>query len=104
MRPYLPFVFFLFYVIPNFASAQSFLKNEMPFLHARKLLMKNGWMPFDSHSKTRLKELGTQEKILIEKGIQEVDTCSMDAGGICNLFYNKKIDICRFRHAGKDFA
>ena len=87
--------FRLFYAISltlitlNCAHAQSFLKDGMHYSHARKLLLKNGWVPVDPYPNGKVSEVGTQEAELIKKGIREVDTCSMDAGALCNLFYIK---------------
>lgn len=75
------------------ANAQPFLKEGMPFSYARKLLLKNGWVPVDLHPGSPASDVGTQEGILIKKGIREVDICSMDAGALCNLFY-KKGQLC----------
>lgn len=71
------------------ADAQSFLKEGAPFSHARKLLLKNGWTPIALHPGAQASDMGTQERMLIKKGIHEVDICSMDAGALCNLFYRE---------------
>lgn len=75
------------------ANAQPFLKEGMLFSHARTLLLKDGWVPVDLHPNSQALDVGTQEVILIKKGIREVDICSMDAGALCNFFYKKK-QIC----------
>jgi len=101
MKPPLFLTIVLILTTLNCADAQPFLKTGMSFSHARKLLLKKGWTPVHLHSKSLASEVGTQEGILIKKGIYEVDICSMDAGALCNLFYKKKQACLRVTTRGE---
>lgn len=89
-------------ITSNCACAQTSLSEGMPFLQARKLLLKDGWIPIDLQSKSQASEVGTQELMLNEKGIHEVDICSMDAGALCNLFYKKRQACLRVTTHGEN--
>jgi hypothetical protein len=62
------------------------LKIGEPFLRARARIVKSGWKPNPVHSKDHYEYSGA-EKRLVERGFLEVDTCSVDAGANCILYY-----------------
>lgn len=68
------------------------LKKDEPFLKARARLIKLGWKPVRMHTNSSYEYDGA-EKRLIEHNFYEVDSCSIDAGAICILYYTKS-DVC----------
>lgn len=94
----------LLFLNTSYANAQLFLKNEMRFSTARTLLIKNGWEPMNLAPDDKNREVGTQEKILNKKGVHEVETCSMDAGALCNLFYKKNNTCLRISTRGETLS
>jgi hypothetical protein len=73
------------------------LKVGEPFLRVRARIIKSGWKPTLVHSKDNYEYSGA-EKRLAERGFLEIDTCSVDAGANCILYYTKgstclRIDI-----------
>ena len=85
----------------TFAHAQDFLKNDMPFSTARRLILKNGWKPLSLSPSDPSTGRGTQEAVLRKKGIREVDTCSVDAGGLCNFIYQRNEHCLRVSTRGE---
>ena len=70
----------------------------MLFGKARKLLIQKGWVPVRMHPTTQAPNAQTfpvtgAETRLLKKGIFEVDSCSMDAGSLCNFIY-QHADTC----------
>jgi hypothetical protein len=76
--------------LKSIASAN--LKKNEPFLKARARLIKLGWDPVRMHANGSYEYDGA-EKRLIEHNFYEVDSCSIDAGAICILYY-KKSSMC----------
>ena len=76
------------------AHAQEILKKDMRFSSARAALLRHGWQPLRMHAASvAASEREVLEKTLIRHGIVEVDSCSVDAGSLCNFFY-KRDDSC----------
>jgi hypothetical protein len=64
------------------------LKVGESFLKARIRIIKHGWQPIRMHGSDSYEYSGT-EKVLANRGFREVDTCSMDAGVLCTMYYSK---------------
>lgn len=58
------------------------------FLVARARILKSGWHPTRMRRKDNY-EFFDIEKELMDRNLREFDSCSMDAGVLCNLYYNK---------------
>lgn len=89
-----------------YANSQDFLKADMPLAKARKLAIQNGWGPVHMHP-TKV-AAGSQafpvtgaESLLVKKGFFEVDSCSMDAGGLCNFIYKRGYACLRVMTRGE---
>lgn len=73
------------------ASYPPYLKQDLPFTNARKLLIKDGWKPIPMHINEHYEYDGV-EKELVRLKFMEVDSCSNDSAR-CILYYRKK-DAC----------
>lgn len=58
------------------------------FLVARARILRNDWRPIRMHVKDDYEYFGA-EKELADRKFLEVDSCSMDAGALCILYYGK---------------
>ena len=69
-------------------SASPSLKVGEPFLIARARILRTGWHPTRMHSNDGYEYSGA-EKELADRNFLEVDSCSIDAGALCVLYYSK---------------
>lgn len=76
------------------------LKIGESFLGVRARLIRRGWTPIRMHSNDAYEYDGT-EKRLAERGFLEVDSCSIDAGAHCILYYLKADKCLRLDTAGE---
>lgn len=76
------------------------LKVGEPFLRVRTRIVKSGWKPNPVHGKDNYEYSGA-EKRLAERGFLEVDTCSVDAGANCILYYTKGSRCLRIDTVGE---
>lgn len=68
------------------------LKAGESFLEVRTRILRLGWKPERMHSNDNYAYDGA-EKRLAERGFLEVDSCSIDAGANCILYY-RNVDKC----------
>lgn len=74
-------------VVTSIAFATPYDKSLVAY---RNSLLHNGWKPFDFGQKNPdVFPVTGGEVELIKAGVNEVDSCSMDAGVLCNLWYVK---------------
>ena len=87
---------------PSKASSCSSLKitTGESFLAARARIIREGWTPIRVHNNDNYEYDGA-EKRLIERGFLEVDSCSIDAGANCILYYSKKSSCLRIDTIGE---
>jgi hypothetical protein len=76
------------------------LKVGEPFLVARTRILRSGWHPTRMHSNEDYEYFGA-EKELADRKFLEVDTCSMDAGALCILYYSKGTKCLRVDTVGE---
>lgn len=76
------------------------LKIGEPFLHARARIIRIGWKPIRLHSNDEYEYDGA-EKRLVERGFREVDSCSIDAGANCILYYGMAARCLRLDTVGE---
>lgn len=76
------------------------LKKDEPLLKARARLIRLGWRPVRMHTNDNYEYDGA-EKRLIEHKFFEVDSCSIDAGAICILYYTKSNMCLRIDTVGE---
>ena len=76
------------------------LKTGESFLKARTRIIKHGWKPIRMHRSDNYEYSGT-EKDLADRGFREVDSCSMDAGVLCTLYYSKAQECLRLETRGE---
>lgn len=70
------------------------------FLQVRANIMRSGWQPVPMHLHDGYEYSGA-EKELFEQGIIEVDSCSIDAGALCILYYEKRGQCLRIDTVGE---
>lgn len=78
-------LFLLMAIVPVLSEAQD-LKKDMPFLEARKQLLRTKWLPITLHAKDYA-YIGV-EKTLIRNGIKEIENCALDQS-LCIFNYQK---------------
>jgi hypothetical protein len=76
------------------------LKVGESFVVARSRIVRSGWHP------TRMRKPGDYEYVGAEKELAdrkflEVDSCSMDAGALCILYYSKGTECLRVDTVGE---
>jgi hypothetical protein len=71
-----------------------------PFLHARSRVIRLGWKPTPMHRDDN-HEYDGPERRLAERSILEVDSCSIDAGANCILYYQKNTECLRLDTVGE---
>jgi hypothetical protein len=76
------------------------LKVGEPFLVARSRILRSGWHPIQMHSNDDYEYFGA-EKELADRKFLEVDSCSMDAGALCILYYSKGTKCLRVDTVGE---
>jgi hypothetical protein len=76
------------------------LKTGEPFLAVRARILRHGWMPVRMH-KNDSYEYDGAEKRLAERGFLEVDSCSLDAGANCVLYYQNATRCLRLETVGE---
>lgn len=76
------------------------LKIGESFLEARTRIIKLGWKPIRMHSNDNYEYDGA-EKRLAERGFLEVDSCSIDTGANCILYYSKAAKCLRLDILGE---
>lgn len=76
------------------------LKEGELFIGARKRLVKLGWKPIRMHAKDHYEYDGAERR-LIERHFHEVDSCSVDAGANCVLYYSQKGQCLRVDTIGE---
>jgi hypothetical protein len=76
------------------------LKIGEPFLVARPRILRSGWRPTRMHSDDDYEYSGA-EKELADRKFLEVDSCSMDAGALCILYYSKGSKCLRVDTVGE---
>lgn len=64
----------------------SMLKVGESFLHARARVIRLGWKPIRMHINDAYEYDGAEQR-LVDRGFREVDSCSIDAGANCILYY-----------------
>lgn len=84
----------------RFIEPKPQLRVSEPFLSARSRLIKQGWAPVHMHEKDGYIYDGAEKK-LIGRHIQEVDSCSVDAGVNCIFYYRKRPDCLRIDTIGE---
>lgn len=70
------------------------------FLEARARIARLGWKPIRMHANDN-HEYDGAEKRLAEGGFLEVDSCSIDAGANCTLYYAKAAECLRLDTVGE---
>jgi hypothetical protein len=75
------------------------LKAGESFLEARSRIIKFGWKPIRMHNDNY--EYDGAEKRLAERRFLEVDSCSIDAGANCILYYSKAAKCLRLDTVGE---
>jgi hypothetical protein len=75
------------------------LKVGASFREARSRIISFGWMPIRMHSNDNYAYDGV-EKRLAERHFVEVNSCSIDAGANCILYYSKAAE-CRLDTEGE---
>lgn len=76
------------------------LRAGEPFLEARSRIIGSGWKPIRMHGNDNYAYDGA-EKRLAERGYLEVDTCSIDAGANCILYYGNAEKCLRLDTVGE---
>jgi hypothetical protein len=77
------------------------LKIGEPILQARLRIIKLGWTPTPMHQTDNYEYDGT-EKQFAKRGIVEIDSCTVDAGALCTLYYNKAARCLRVDTIGEN--
>jgi hypothetical protein len=77
-----------------------YLKVGEPFLVARSRILRTGWQPTRMHANEDYEYFGA-EKELADRKFLEVDSCSMDAGALCILYYSKGTKCLRVDTVGE---
>jgi len=85
----------LFYVILGLlfvmapCHAEEYLKENMSFLQARKIVLAHGWHPYKTHltGKDGFPWAAIERKLL-NRGMEEVSSCSLGETD-CNFFYTR---------------
>lgn len=70
------------------------------FLRARARIIASGWKPNHMHRNDNYEYTGA-EKRLAERGFLEVDSCSVDAGANCVLYYTRGSSCLRVDTVGE---
>lgn len=70
------------------------------FLKARARIIRRGWKPIRMHKNDNYEYDGA-EKRLVESKFLEVDSCSIDAGANCILYYRKAASCLRLDTVGE---
>jgi hypothetical protein len=73
------------------------------FLEARSRIIRFGWKPIRMHGNDNYEYDGA-EKRLAERSFLEVDSCSIDAGANCILYYSKAAKCLRIDTVGEQVA
>lgn len=73
------------------------------FLRARARIVRFGWKPIRMHAHDNYEYTGA-EKRLAERKFLEVDSCSIDAGANCILYYSKAAECLRLDTVGEQVA
>jgi hypothetical protein len=76
------------------------LKAGESFLKARSRIIRLGWKPIRMHSNDNYEYDGA-EKRLADRSFREVDSCSIDAGANCILYYTKATKCLRIDTVGE---
>jgi hypothetical protein len=77
-------------------------RNE-PFVKVRARMIKQGWAPVRMHANDDYIYDGA-EKRLADQKILEVDSCSMDAGANCILYYRRHRQCLRIDTVGEQVS
>lgn len=70
------------------------------FLVVRARILRNSWQPIRMHINDDYEYFGA-EKELADRQFLEVDSCSMDAGALCILYYGKGRECLRVDTIGE---
>lgn len=76
------------------------IKIGKPFLVVRSRILQGGWHPTRMHKNDDYEYFGA-EKELTDRNFLEVDSCSMDAGALCILYYGKGTRCLRVDTVGE---
>lgn len=79
------------------------LKIGESILSARSRIIKLGWKPIPMHQTDNYEYDGT-EKQFIKRGIVELDSCTVDAGALCTLYYIKAARCLRVDTIGENLS
>ena len=79
------------------------LKVGEQFLRARSRIIKRGWKPIPMHQNDGYERSGT-DRLLAERKVFEVDSCSVDAGVLCTFYYSKMSRCLRVDTVGENVA
>lgn len=79
------------------------MKVGEPFLVARSRILLSGWHPIRMHNDDDYEYFGA-EKELADQNFLEVDSCSMDAGALCILYYSKGTKCLRVDTVGEQLT
>lgn len=85
--------------VPSDIASPSMKVGE-PFLIARSRILRTGWHPIRMHNNDDYEYFGA-EKELVDRKFLEVDSCSMDAGALCILYYSKGTKCLRVDTVGE---
>jgi hypothetical protein len=85
-------------VVQNLIDAP--LRLGEPLIQARTRIIKSGWRPLQMHQHDDYEYSGA-ENALRSLGIAEVDSCSVDAGVRCILYYEKNQECLRIDTVGE---
>lgn len=77
-----------------------FMKVGEQFLVARSRILQAGWHPIRMHENDGYEYFGAERELTDQKFL-EVDSCSMDAGALCILYYSKGSKCLRVDTAGE---
>jgi len=76
------------------------LKMGQSFLAARSNILRSGWHPIKIPKSSEYEYIGI-EKELANRKFFEMDSCSIDAGSLCTLYYSKKANCLRVGTIGE---
>lgn len=83
-----------------FATHAQAVKDGMPFLQARKNVMREGWSPRKTHINDGY-DFSRTEKNLLRRGLSEVESCAMDRP-YCVFNYERAGQCFRVVTVGED--
>ncbi len=99
IKKFFTFIFLIIAMMSSASPSEDYLKKDQLFTAARKLLIKNKWVPVKIHAEQNYEYVGL-EKDLITLNILEVDSCSIDSSR-CIFYYRKNNQCLRLDTIGE---